>query len=296
MDDKHLEELFALPIGLELEATVDGEKYYSSQKLRESFLKSMGSAGRATKIYNQINTLVMKKKLIVPCYMSKNMLRFFKHKFWGADQDKTIMGFYHMKQKRVFIVIDNNTSIVGTAKNDLIASTTMHECVHLYSDRMRGKFLNLFKPELERYYISFFSRLFRLNRKPNLNEFLKFVSVFEYQRAEQMNKQLTSYYKILEKALKPHTELNDTDFIKVLTKMVVMIKYSLTNFPGFVRMYRNFVDINGPLDRAYLDAFGKRNVYTSPYQELSSISEVICILTELRPTYPKIKKMFSDMA
>ena len=296
MDDKYLEELFALPIGLELEAVVDGQKFYSSQKLKEAYLKSMGASGRASQIFKQVESLVMKKRLIVPCYLSKNMFRLFVHKVMGAKEDKSILAFYHMKQKRVFILIDNNVTPIGTAQNDFIASTTMHECVHLYAHRMKGKFLKMFKQELDRFYISYFSRVFQLKTKPDVTNVIKFISGFEYKRAEQINKQLASYYYLLEKTLKSHTQLNEKDFVHNLQGYIVSIKLSLMNFTTFVRMYRQYKAIYGPLDRAYQEAFGKRNTFTTPYQELASVSEVICVLSEMRPTHPKIKKMFKAMA
>lgn len=296
MHDKYLEELFSLPIGLEVEAVVDGQKFYSSQKLKEAFLKSMGASGRSSQIFDQVESLVMKKKLIVPCYLSKNMFRFFFHKMLGKPEDKSILGFYHMKQKRVFILIDNTISPIGTAQNDFLASTTMHECVHLYADRMKGKFLNLFKADLEKFYISYFSRVFRLKSKPNVINIIKFIAKFEYQRAHQMNKQLTTYHSLLKKELQPHSTLNDTDFEKILLKLIISVKLSLINFPAFVRMYRTFIDIYAPFDRAYQEAYGKKNKYTSPYQELASVSEVICVLSEIKPTHSKIKKMFKEMA
>lgn len=296
MDDKHLEELFAPPIGLELEAVVDGQKFYSSQKLKEAFVKSMGASGRASHIFKQVEKLVMKKKLIVPCYLSKNMYHLFKHKLMGGNDDKSILGFYHMKQKRVFILIDNNVTPIGTAKNDFIASTTMHECVHLYADRMKSKFLKTFKQELDRFYISYFSRLFQLKTKPDVSKIVKYISMFEYKRSEQINKQLTKYYYLLEKSLKPHSQLNEKDFVATLKAYIVSIKLSLMNFTTFLRMYKDYKIVYGPIDRAYLEAFGKRNTFTTPYQELSSVSEVICVLSEMKPTYPKIKKMFKDMA
>jgi len=296
MDDKYIEELFAVPIGLEVEATVDGQKFYSSDGLRKSFMKAMGASSITSGIYNQIDTLVTKKKLLVPCYLSKNMFRFFTHKIWGRPEDKDILGFYHMKQKRVFILIDNNVNYIGTAKNDEMASTVMHECVHLYADRLKGKFLSTFKQELDRFYISYFTRVFKLKKKPNVTNIIKFLSKFEYSRDENLNKQLTTYYYLMEKELKPYTEMSDEDFTKLLTRIIVSIKLSLVKFPTFLRMYRTNIDIYGPLDRAYQEAFGKKNTYTGVFQELSSISEVICVLSEMRSSYPKIKKMFKDMA
>ena len=296
LDEDMINELFSIPIGLEVEAVVDGQKFYSSQKIKDAFMKSMGSCGRSAPIYKQVESLVMKKKLLVPCYLTKNMFRFFVHKMFGRPEDKSVLGFYHMKQKRVFVLIDNTISAFGTAKNDFLASTTMHECVHLYADRMKGRFIKLFNEELSRYYISYLSRVFSLQSKPNVSNLIRFISSFEYQRSEQMNKQLSTYYSLLETALKPHTTLNREDFEKTLTDLIVIIKIYLINFSTFIRMYRQYKHVLGPLDRAYAEAFGKKNTYTTPYQELSSVSEVICVLSEMRPTHPKIKKMFKDMA
>jgi len=295
-DEEYLNELFSLPIGMKVEAVVDGQKFYSSQKIKEAFIKSIGSTGRSAGIYKQIKSLVMKKKLLVPCYLTKNMFRFFVHKMIGKAEDKSVLGFYHMIQKRVFILIDNTISTIGTAQNDFLASTTMHECVHLYADRMKGKFIKTFKEELSRYYISYFSKTFSLKTKPNVVPLINFISTFEYKRSEQMNKQLSTYYSLLEKILKPHSILSDEEFTKVLTDLIIIIKVYLINFSTFIRMYRQYKHVIGPLDRAYQEAFGKRNKYTSPYQELSSVSEVICVLAEMKPTHSKIKKMFKDMA
>ena len=65
MDDKYLEELFALPIKPKLEATIDGQKFYSSKSLKDAFLKSIGASGRSSQIYKPIEKMVMKKRIIV---------------------------------------------------------------------------------------------------------------------------------------------------------------------------------------------------------------------------------------
>jgi len=296
MDDKYLEELFALPIKPTLEAVVDGQKFYSSPSLKKAFLKSIGSSGRSSQIYKPIEKLVMKKKRIVPCFLSKNMYRFFKHKMFGSAVDKTSLAFYHMPQKRVFVLVDNAISPVGTGTNDELASTTMHECVHLYAHGMTKKFYRTFKTELDRYYISYFSRVFQLKSKPKLDKMYKFLYTYEYQRGYQMNKNLSKYYKILEKILMPHSQMETITFKKTLTDLIVVVKVYLMSFDAFVRMYRQYMHILGPLDRAYRDAFGKRNRFTTPYQELSAPSEIISVFSEMKPTDSKIKKMFKELA
>ena len=296
MEDKYVEELFSLPVGLELEAIVDGQKFYSSESLKRAFLKSLGSTGRTAPIYKQLETLVIDKKLLIPCYLSKNIFNLIKHKVFGDLEDKSILGFYHMVDKKVFILIDNNIGKIGTAKNDEIASTTMHECSHLYADRMRNKFFNLFKQELQRFYISYFSRVFEIKKKPNVDNIIKFLFQFEYNRSKNTNKQLSQYYGLLHKELKGLSSLNENEFTDRATALIVCCKLMFVNFNSFLIVARNNAYLFEALDRAYLEAFGSRNRISQPYQELVGPTEVISILTEMKPAYPKIKKMFKDMA
>lgn len=294
--DKNLEELFALPIKPTVEAVIDGQKFYSSPSLKKAFMKSIGSSGRTASIYKPVEKLVMSKKIIVPCFLSKNMFRFFTHKMFGSPEDKSTLAFYHMVQKRVFVLIDNAITSFGTGQNDELASTTVHECVHLYAHRMTKKFYKTFKEELDRYYISYFSIVFELKSKPKLDKLYKFLAAYEYQRGYQMNKQLSNYYRLLEKLLMPHSKMDELKFKSTLTDLIVVIKVYLMSFEAFARMYRQYMHILGPLDRAYRDAFGKRNKFTTPYQELSAASEIISVFSEIKPTNSKIKRMFKELA
>ena len=63
LDENMINELFSLPIGMKVEATVDGQKFYSSQNIKEAFMKSIGSTGRSAHLYKQMESLVMKKSL-----------------------------------------------------------------------------------------------------------------------------------------------------------------------------------------------------------------------------------------
>ncbi len=110
-----------------------------------------------------------------------------------------------------------------------------------------------------------------------------------------MNKNLSKYYRILEKILMPHSQMETNEFRSTLTDLIVVVKVYLMSFEAFVRMYRQYMHILGPLDRTYRDAFGKRNTYTTTYQELSAPSEVISVFSEMKPTNSKIKKMFKEL-
>ena len=111
-----------------------------------------------------------------------------------------------------------------------------------------------------------------------------------------MNKNLTKYYKLLEKILMPHSQMDPNTFRSTLTDLIVIVKIYLMNFDAFARMYRQYMHVLGPLDRAYRDAFSKKNSYTTPYQELSAPSEIISVFSEMKPTNSKIKRMFKELS
>jgi len=49
------------------------------------------------------------------------------------------------------------------------------------------------------------------------------------------------------------------------------------------------------LNQAYRNAFGKKNTYTTPIQELVSLSEVACVLSEMKPQDSSIKRLFKTI-
>ena len=194
--------------------------------------------------------------------------------------------------KRIYIMIDNNVSPIATANNDDIASTTIHECQHLFADINRVKFVGIFKEELYRYYAMAFSRIFDLKETPkNLQTIITFISTFEGEGLRKIQQKFKQYETIL-MTFKKHTNLNPDEFDRRVRQLLFTIKLFSDYFDTFVRDYRKFLTILGPLDRAYKDAFSKSNLHTTAYQELISISEVICVLSEIKPGHPKIKKAF----
>lgn len=193
-------------------------------------------------------------------------------------------------------MIDNNVSVFGHASNDDIASTTIHECQHLFADAHRPKFISLFKDELHRYYASAFSRIFELKQIPKeLTKIVTFISTFEGENLKKIPNKLKKYESLLME-LKPYSHLSDERFNQTVADVRLSIVIFTRHFDLFIQSYRKYKHIFGPLDRAYKDAFSKANIYTSPYQELISTSEVICVLSELKPSHPKIKRAFKQFS
>lgn len=295
--DNYVDELFSLPVGLKVEAIIGGIKLYSSKKLKESFVLSFSKTGRGQPIQRNIEKLV-KKGLVTPCFKSKNVLRLLIHKTFGAEE-KTILGFYHMKIRKVYVLIDNSINIFGSASNDLLVATTMHECMHLLAGTKRGKFLSMFMPTLINFYSNLFKDVFQLKAKPkakSVEKIIKFISRFENAKPMVINKELSTYYRLLEKEFSKSTQLDEKRFKLTLTDYIVFTKIYLSSFAVFTRIYKKYTHITGPLEGSYPKSFGKKNTYTSVFQELINPSEVICVLSEMRPTDSKIKKAFKVLA
>jgi len=293
---ENIKELFSLPIGLTIAANIDGIKFYSSENLKKSFIKAFEKTGRGEPVAKDIRRLV-DNGTITPCYLSKGLLRFLVHRTFGGT-NKAIMGFYHQEIKKVYVLIDNNINVFGTGSSDLLVSTTMHECMHLLAGTKSGSFLSIFKNVLLKFYTAAFTQIFKLkNVQPAaIKTICEYLIKFENKNAVKINKELVNYYLLLEKKLKPFTTLTDDQFKKVLTDYIVIIKLYFKGFDVFVRLLRNYLHIIRPLQNSYQVAFGKRNTFTTPIQELVYPSEIACVYSEIFPTSPEVKKAFKALA
>ena len=296
MNDKYLEELFSLPIGLKVALEIGGSKFYTSEKLKESFIISFRKSSRGKDIADDIQTMV-EKETIVPCYKHKGLIKFFARRIFGSA-DSDIMAMYYIAEKQIVVLIDNNISIFGTASNNELVSTTMHECMHLAAGKNLRSFLSLFTPFLRKYYDTFFTEIFNLKSTPkDLDKVIGFMSLLDTAAGrENINNTLTKYFYLLESSFKPYTALDENTFMRALTDYIVAIKIINLNFNAFKKVYGKYSHLMSALNRAYKTAFGKRNTITGVYQELFSISEVICVVAELFPNDASIKKAFKMMA
>ncbi|MBD3263395.1 hypothetical protein GF374_03380 [Candidatus Woesearchaeota archaeon] len=295
VDEKYLEELFSLPVNLQVAAVIDGHKFYSSDKLKQSFIKAFRKEGRGQPVADDVEKMV-EKEIITPCYLNKGLIRFLMHRTFGGA-NKTIMGFYHMKIKKIYVLIDNNINIFGTGSSDMLISTTMHECMHLLAGTKSSKFLSIFRKTVEDYYKHAFQNIFLLKSKPkDVSNIVDYLIKFENKGSSDINKSLTQYFKLLEGEFKDMTRFDEADFQKMLTGYIVAIKLLLTNFDVFVKTARKFVHVIGGFRKAYQQTFGERNTFTTPIQEAVYPSEIICVYSELKPTDSKIKRAFKALS
>lgn len=294
MDDykRQLEEMFAFHVNLQLADTVDGKKLYTSKSLKTNFLLSINQTSRTKPIFKELEILVH-KGLVVPCFKHKGIFSSIKYRFFGNKNEKLIAGFFHPEKGKVFILIDNNMSKFGFASNDILSSTTIHECMHLFSYLNKRKFMSVFLPDLKKFYFEVFKQIFKLKSKPkDLDTIIKFISRFETIKNFNMNKELTKYYNLLKDVLKDYSMLDENSFMRVLTNYIVPIKIYFLSFSAFMNSYNKYQMIFMSIGRAYEKALGGKNKYTTEFQELISTSEPICVWSEIKPKNSKVTRVF----
>jgi len=291
-----IQELMAAPLSLSLETTIDGSKFYSSDALKTKFVEAFVKSSKGNQVASQVEKLVQ-KKLVMPCYKSKNLFSFIRKKIIGSS-DKYILGFYHVKEKKVVVLIENAVSIIGTAANNELVSTTMHECMHLSAGRNLSKFASTFYKYLHAYYTQFVDSYFGVNY-PNakkISELMKYIVNLEKRGPEYANRELGNYYRLILKLFGPDTTLTPDDFDLRITDMVVALKLMITHMPSLLKNIRKYQMLFTSLNAAYLNAFGQRNKYTTPIQELISLSEVACVFVEMSPHDPVVQRLFKIIA
>lgn len=294
MEDKLLE-LFSTPTGLEPAYQMDNLTFYSSDKLKKNFVIAFLKSSKGKNVAKQIDSLV-EKGIVIPCYKSKNVLSFIKHKL--TSDNKYIMAFYAVEDKKVVVIIDNSSTIFGTSSNNELTSTTMHECMHLAAGRNLNQFLKVFSPNLIKYYSAFFSDYLKIENinQSKIRAFINYLKEFEKRGPSYANRKLGEYFTVIENLFLEDSKLDKDVFNKRLTDMVVACKLFILSISSLMKNARKFAMVFTSLNRAYETAFGEKNKYTTPIQELVSLSEIACVLAEMRPLDPVIKKIFTIIA
>ena len=290
--DKYLKEIFAPPVNLKPAYTLNDMTFYSSDSLKEKYVLAFKKSSKGRDIANEIEKLVNKES-IIPCYKSKNLLSFIKHKL-SRSTSKYIMAFYIVDDKKVIVLIDNSANVFGSSSNNEIASTSIHECMHMVAGKKLSQFITIFYPKLIDFYTEFFKDYLVIDSidKKQIASYIKFIIPFEKKGPEYTNTKLSSLFKLLDSLFALDSQLQDKEFIKRLTDLMVASKLFIINVQSFINNSKYFNLIFTSLNKAYLNAFGKKNIYTMPMQEIFSMSEIACVFSEMNPQDPIIKKLF----
>jgi hypothetical protein len=291
MKEQTLQELWALPTKMKpLPYDFYGHKLYSSDKLKLKFFESVLSTPWG-KYHAKNFKRLLETNNIVPALMNKGILSFLSKKFLSTDWTKNIQGLYSKELQKVIIFIDNNSNWLGLSSNKTLVKTTLHECMHLSaSDNIKG-FLKIMQPTLQQYYGSYFSGIFSC-KNLKMDKILKTLTPMEGRFSPQLQK---NYMNALYNETKPKTSLDGQEYEDIFRDIYTITRSFPTSPNLLMRYYSKFYHIFNPFNTAYMKTFKERNSYTSPAQELWSLSEVAAVMVELLPVDKRVSQVLSNI-
>jgi len=281
----NVNEVFVVPIGLRVVAVFDGVELFGSDNLNRSFIKALTRSSRTKPSVNKIQSLV-KKKEIIPCFLSKTILGFVTRKFFTPRSQRATVAFFEpVKTKKVYVLIDNNVNFFAHVSNNYIAAVTVHELMHMSASRKPVTFFNIFKDDLTSYYRNLWKIIFSLDKDKIDDSKIQDVVYFIFKKLELKggeitNSDLSKYFDLLNSTFFEITTLDEERFNKQLRDYIVTVKLFLRNFDIFYLVARKFSNIIGPIYDTYKQTFGYKNLNVFCIQELIYPSEVICICSE----------------
>lgn len=301
MQSSNTLEMFAAPRGnIQVATNYFGVKFYTSDKLKENFLKAMNKSGRAQPIVPVLEKLI-KKNEFIPCYLTDKISKFLLRK--RPEEFKYYAGI--TIGKYIFVFVDNDTNIFGFSSNEELSITTVHELIHKASNKFPKEFYQLFKNDLIEFYTNYWSMLFNVPKKDlsskEVDSIISFV-FFNIEKGEASNKNLTKYYHMLYDTLKDKTSLSEPQFRKLVTDYIVLIKIvfkAMSSGSGSLiqKACMTMRHIIKPCYITYSNIFGIKptKIKELCYQELYAPSEVISLPALIkRPSgnvYRAIKKL-----
>jgi len=280
---ENLEEFVALPIGLGKKiGSLNGLDFYSSEKLQLRFLETMRLNGRLKPVFPVLERLVKKDK-ITPAFINKNIFRYLSYRFGPRVSTKNIAGMYIPDQKRIIILMDNNTKL-GFTNNDFIALLTMHEAVHMAAQENPSGFMSTFRGDLEDYYFEVFKNIFslKIKKKPKeIKDVVQYIFKKIEMRKKMSSKLFINYFNMLVNTFSKYTNLERDKFEIAVRDWVVCVKLFWTNPMVVYRNSKTFAHVLGPLAHAYKTLWGKVPQENFFVQEIGTPSEIIAVRSEI---------------
>jgi len=280
-----LREIFVMPTGLKVIAKIDGMPLYGSEKLNEKYIKALSKSGRTKPFIDKLQELV-DKGVVVPCFLTKGIPRFYAWKVFGPSSIKSIAGFYEpAKTKKVYILISNNANMFGHVSNNFLAKLTIHELMHRTASKMKLSFISTFKTELGDFYRELWAQIFSISPKKLPNSIVVPIVGFLFKTFELSTAQITSQhfgkeFVVLQKILQPLSTMPESDFDRQLSSYIEVQQLFIRDLKRFFQLKGDYEQILFPIYNAYKKAFGMRNLSTLCIQELIYPSEVMAISSE----------------
>jgi len=284
---KSLKELFSAPTGeLKPVTLIFGRPVFTSENLKKKFLLAMQKTGKISPISNTLEKLISNETLI-PVYSTDKLISSIMRR--QPVQMKGIAGLMSPQDKKIYIFVEDDANIFAFTSNNAIANVTIHELIHFFSFFHSREFYNIFKDDLAKFYIFYFTRIFncdisKINIK-SINQITQFINFkLEVAGLNFSNNLLKQYHQLLIDIFKPHSNYGDKEFTERVNMVIVLVKIvqKLITSGGaqyIEKTVDRFDSITSPLYVAYKYSFGinPMTAKTLCFQELFSTSEVIAI-------------------
>lgn len=283
-----LNEEFVLPIGLKPVIKLYNMTLYSSDSLKEKYIRIISNQSLSKKFAPKIVELVNNGS-VIPCFLDKNLIKHSVFKILGKDiQKKSTVAFYAVDQDKVIISISNHVKYLAFSNDGLLAQSTLHELMHMAAKRSPSQFLSTFKVPLNEFYSNYLKSLFQMDIKPDVTKFVSFLFKLESTSSKSGIK-LMDIYSNLQK-FRPQSTLSDELFDQYCRDYLLNIKLSFLDFNTWMKNKWRYAHIINNLYKSYIETFGKlfEKNYSIVIQELYTPSEVIAVMSEMKGNYSNL--------
>ena len=272
------------------------EDLHTSEKLKKVFKKIIANQPLLKFAEKDIQNLI-DRDLIVPVLASKSFMSMIGRKIFAPLERTSTLGYYSSTVKKIFIMLENNTSFIFFSKDEQIASVLLHELQHFTANVFPSDFLNIHKESLTIFYQKFISLIFQIDlSNQDSFDFVKWIFFnFEHPRKKSITN-LVQYAMYLEKLFLKYVKKDDIA-IKRISPFLSVLKLYLSDITSFIKALergdKNVVIVFVNLHKSY-KSLGIKKVNSLCIQELWSPSEVICIESQYE-TSPKHFKLLSKL-
>ena len=310
-----INEIFALPIGLNKVTSIDGIPLYGSKGLNEKFIEAISNSKRGKLIFPTVERMVNQKE-IIPCFADSGILTHFRRRIShdtsggllrilriivGAKDPidhplDYVLAFYDFSSGKIIVLISNHITekFSITASDSSISLCLTHEMMHMFAHQNPSKFLSLFKEELNSYYSNYFKTIFNLKDKKTLKNTIEEIYKYLFLKTELGSiVSLSGILKQLNK-LKEYSTLDENDFSTMCVDYIKVIRLIMnSDMTKFISSAKEYKYIITPLYNSYRYSFGKVPSKGCA-QEIIYPSEVICGYSDIKLD-SKIKSVLNSL-
>lgn len=277
---KQLQELFALPENPKIATKFNGITFYTSDRLKERFIKALSKSDYLEPVISEIYDLV-KDNRIVPCWQTKSAIKIIVRKILQSVQGDGFASIYEPTEKKIFIILDNYINWFLMYPNKVLSRLVRHELVHYCENKNPDKFLSIFKDYIRDFYVLFFKDIFKIPNKEKIDDEVWKIVSFMYFNFKTENT-IASIINQYEKVFSPLKRFSQSpeQFDKTVEDIKQVVKIMLVFGGRSINiLFSGYMHVLEPLHRAY-NSLGIPIYGNLCSQELYSPAEVIALHVE----------------